>query len=321
MYYVRLAEEADKWLWGKELFVWLEREHDNLRAALAWSLERVPVEEAEQRKEVALRLGGALHRFWFSRGHFNEGRAFLERALAASSGLVTASRAKALVVAADLASDQGDMQPVETLAEESLALSREAGDALGIARALGMLGRSANSRYEYARARSLLEESVALCQELGNHWYLAWSLFEMGNLDAIQGEHIKAQAHFEEALALWRELGDRECTAIALNCLAVLPYHHGDLTTARSLCDEAIMHFRELGSSSVAEALGISAKIALSQGDLAAAHQLSEEAVTRFREMNNKWGIANRLSVLARVEARLGDYARTAASPFRLQSV
>jgi predicted ATPase/DNA-binding CsgD family transcriptional regulator len=311
-YYLRLAEDADVWLWGLQHPTWverLEREHDNLRATLAWSLERGQGKEAEQRREVALRLGGALHRFWFSHGHFSEGRTFLERAVAASVGLATVSRAKALVVAADLAYDQGDIEPVEALAEESLVLYRAVGDGVGIARALGQLGRYAGDRYEYARARSLLEESVALCQELGNHWYLAWSLFTLGKLDAVQGEHIKAQAHLEEALALWRELGDRECVAIALTALAILLYNLQDLIAARSMCDEAFILSRELGSKpGVADALGLSAEIALSQGDLAAAHQFSEEVVTLYRELGNKGGMAFQLSVLAGVEARLGNY-------------
>jgi len=313
-YYLRLSEEADVWLWGPQLFVWLERlerEHENLRAALAWSLEPVQGEEAGQRNEVALRLGGALHRFWFSHGHFSEGRIFLGQALAASAGVTTARRAKALVVAADLAFDVGDYERVEALAEESLVLSRAVGDELGIARALGMLGRFAGNRNEYARASSLLEESLALCQELGNHWYLAWSLLELGRTDAMQGEHIKAQAHYEEALSLWRELGDRECVAIMLIMLANLQYHYGDLMTARSMCNEAISLSREISSKpGVADSLSLSAEIELSQGNLAAARQLSEEAVTRSREMDNKGGLAWQLSILARVEARLGNYAR-----------
>jgi predicted ATPase/class 3 adenylate cyclase len=313
-YYLRLSEEADVWLWGPQLFVWLERlerEHENLRAALAWSLEQVQGEEAEQRKEVALRFGGALHRFWFSHGHISEGRTFLEQALATSVGVATASRAKALVVAADLATDVGDYERVEALAEESLMLSRAVGDELGIARALSMLGRYANIRCEFARAYALLEESVLLCQKLGNRWYLAWSLLEMGRTDAVQGEHIKAQAHYEEALSLWRELGDMECVAIMLITLANLLYHYGDLMAARLMCNEAISLSREISSKpGVADSLGLSAEIELSQGNLAAARQLSEEAVTRYREVDNKWGLAWQLSILARVEARLGNYAK-----------
>lgn len=310
-HYLRLSEEADKWLWGLQSPAWLERlerEHDNLRATFAWSLESGQDEEAEQRKEVALRLGGALHRFWFSHAHYSEGCTFLERAITMSEGHATVSRAKALVVAADMAQGQGDMERGETFAEESLVLSRAVGYSLGIARSLGQLGRFAGNRNEYARARSLLEESMALCQELGNHWYLAWSLFVLGEHYGWHGEHVKSEAHLEGALALWRELGDRECAAIALTGLAKLLYHYGDLMKAHSMSDEALMLFRELGSKQVIQALSISAEIALSQGNLTEAHQLSEEAVTRYREIGINWLIAWHLSILARVEAQLGNY-------------
>ena len=80
VYCLSLAEEADVWLWGPQQAVWLERlelEHDNLRAALSWPLEDGPGEGTSRRKEVALRLAGALDRFWFAHGHLSEGWAVL----------------------------------------------------------------------------------------------------------------------------------------------------------------------------------------------------------------------------------------------------
>src|SRR5205807_1508646 len=58
----------------------LEAEHDNLRAALAWSLA------ADDRGEQALRLAGALSGFWQTRGSLSEGRQWLARALALEGG-------------------------------------------------------------------------------------------------------------------------------------------------------------------------------------------------------------------------------------------
>ena len=49
----------------------LEQEHDNLRAAMQWSTSH-----AEEGKDMALRLGGALYSFWFVRAYFSEGRDF-----------------------------------------------------------------------------------------------------------------------------------------------------------------------------------------------------------------------------------------------------
>src|SRR5205823_1049246 len=102
----------------------LEREHDNLRAAMRWSLEWG---EAGQDAEMALRFGAALRRFWVVHGNISEGRAFLERALVASKGAEAAVRAKGLATAASLAVYQNDMDRAEASCQESLVQSRACG--------------------------------------------------------------------------------------------------------------------------------------------------------------------------------------------------
>jgi predicted ATPase len=131
-YYLQLAEEAvPKWF-GPEQKAWfdrLEREHDNLRAALNWLLE-----QGEEREsiEMALRLGVALWYFWLIRFHRSEGQDFLERALARSKGITVTVRAKALWAAGNLAGYRGDFARGEVLCQESLALFREVRDTVGI---------------------------------------------------------------------------------------------------------------------------------------------------------------------------------------------
>lgn len=89
-YYLSLVERAEAELEGPGQVGWLElleREHDNLRAVLQWSLERGGDEEPKAAQEMALRLAGALWLFWYAHGHLNEGKALLERVLAGSQGL------------------------------------------------------------------------------------------------------------------------------------------------------------------------------------------------------------------------------------------
>ena len=125
-FFLALAEAAAPRLHGPEQLSWLERletEHDNLRAALAWSLERGET-------ETALRLTGALGAFWRVRGHLSEGRAWLDRALAGgTAGGGGALRAKALQEAGTLAWCQGDYGAATALLEESLARWRTLEDA------------------------------------------------------------------------------------------------------------------------------------------------------------------------------------------------
>src|SRR4029078_12115506 len=71
------ADEAEPQLSGAEQVAWLnrlEQEHDNLRAALRWCIEH-------GKAAPGLRLGGALWRFWRTRGHLTEGRSCLAELL------------------------------------------------------------------------------------------------------------------------------------------------------------------------------------------------------------------------------------------------
>ena len=117
-YFLTLAEEAYPELKGPDQLEWLERleaEHDNMRAALSWALER-------KEAEVALRLGGALWWFWAMRGYHSEGRRWLEEALAIDGRGSPVSRAMALAGAGWLASQQGDLDRAQEACEEGLQL-------------------------------------------------------------------------------------------------------------------------------------------------------------------------------------------------------
>ena len=124
-YFVALAEEAEPELPGAEQAEWLRRleeEHENLRAALEWSL-------LEARSKGGLRLCGALQRFWWTRGHFTEGRQWCTRILCrAGAEERTQERANVLNAAGVLAYFQGDYPAARALYEESLAIRRELGD-------------------------------------------------------------------------------------------------------------------------------------------------------------------------------------------------
>lgn len=311
-YYLSLAELAE--LEGPQQVRWLERlerEYDNLRATLRWGLEPGSGEEGEHRKELALRLAGVLGEFWTMQWHLSEGRTFLEQAVAASPQAASRLRAKALSVAADLALYQFDTR-AEALAEEGLALYQQLADQSGIASCLHVLGICSMWRGESDQARALLEESATLYRACGNTYQLGWSLVLQGVTDQAQGEHVGARAHYEEALALFRDLGIVEGIAMMHFLLGRLHFYcQGDDLTARSFLEEASRLFREEGNTAgVAVSLLRSAEIVLlGQGNLAAAYVLAEESLGFFRELSYKRGVAEALFVLARVQARRGNYS------------
>ncbi len=105
-FFLQLAEQAEPNVRGPQLPAYLnqlEAEHDNLRAALEWSLAQAEYGEA------SLRLAGALFSFWDQRGYVSEGRAWLARTLAnPAAPSAGAARAKVLYGAGCLAHAEGD---------------------------------------------------------------------------------------------------------------------------------------------------------------------------------------------------------------------
>ena len=291
--------------------MWLERleqEHQNLRAALQWLLEQGA---AGPSREVALRLGAALRRFWDVRGHWSEGRTFLERALAGSEGVAASVRAKALRAAAELALTGGDHDRGEVLCEECLALCRKSGDKQGAAYSLFLLGELAWMRSNYEAARSLIEESLAFWREVGERDGIAWSLNTLADVASEQGEYTRGRALYEQSLALHRELGNKRGVAWSLSGLALMLFvSQSDPAPIHSVLEESLTLFRELGhKEGIAWVLGLLGQVFLQQGDAATARSLLEESVVISREIGVWWSTAQSHSVLARAAASEGDDA------------
>ena len=306
-YFLSLVEEAEPALKGPSLVTWLERlerEHNNLRAALQWTIE-------SGRTETALRFGIALERFWVVRGHRNEGLAFLERALDGSDGVATDVRAKALLAAARLAFIQSNYDQGETLAKESLTLFRKLGDRRGIALSLDRLGMAEWRRGDFPAARVLLEEDLPLFKEIDDKDRVAWSLFTLGLLNNKQGEYSRAYTLFEESLTLFRALGNKRGIAASLTQLAgTLFVSQGNQTMIYPLLKEGLSLDREVGDKEgMAVASLLLGWVALKQGDVATTRSRVEESLVLYREMEHREGMAEALSLLGKTEATLGDYA------------
>jgi non-specific serine/threonine protein kinase len=224
---LELAERVEPLINGKDRGFWLERldaEHDNFRAALAWSRN-----EAEG--ETTLRLSGALSWLWYHREYWSEWRRWLGGALAIREGAGgwrwTAARAKALSGGGFLAWMQGDQDTARAQLEESVALWREVGDKQGLAQALRFLSGSFESRGDCAAARPLalrylgigafresdhkeavarLAESLTVLQETGNPLYMQ-NLELLAAAVSMQGDYRRAALLFGAAQALREAVG------------------------------------------------------------------------------------------------------------------
>ncbi len=258
------AERADAGLRGAEQEAWIgraESEHPNVRAALGWSLDADPV--------LAIRLAVAMGHFWYSHGHINEGRRWMEAALERTDDdLQNATRAKALRLAGILSEERGLYGRAAELYEEGLALYRRLGDREGVASSLNSLGTLAYITGDVARGLELTEKALAVKRELGDARGVMISLNNLAEMTLMAGDLTQALALFEECLKMCREQEDGYGVAIVLLNLGTLYVEREDPGRAEELLLDALGAFRRLGDlDAVAECLGSLAGAAGTRGE------------------------------------------------------
>jgi predicted ATPase/class 3 adenylate cyclase len=311
-YFLALAEQAEPELHGPNQAMWvarLEQEHDNLREALEWALEKGIDEKEAERREIGMRLSAALKEFWLILGYYREARTFLERALALSEGIDTALRTRVLRAIASIADCQGDIDRIEVVAQQSLALSRELEDTCGIAESLGSLAAAAWFRGKIVEAVSLHEEQVRLLRQVGEPGEVAEALFPLAEHVSTHGEYARGQALFEEALALFRQAGNELWVGGTLvHSAAWLWFTLGDLATMRQRFQEGQALITRVGDRAwSAECLWVAALLALSEGEPIRASSLAQESLSMYREMGDPWYSAWLLHLLGKIEMQSGE--------------
>jgi ATP/maltotriose-dependent transcriptional regulator MalT len=317
-YYVVLAEEAEPQLRGAEQtrrVAQLEREQENLRAALSFLLERAHAQtstaEGEIPVEQALRLCIALSWFWFHRGSGREGLRYLMQALAERTGGGAALRARALAEASELAFIYARHMPLEQLAEESLVLYQELDDPAGMAHSLSRLGSIARIRSQFALAYARLEEAATRLQALGDRWRQGQCYTEWARAAMAQGQYEQAHTLLSQSLVLYQELGDAQRLGWVSYLQARLLFvSQQDQALAQQLAEQSLGRFRELGDTPFsAIALGLLGLIHLEQGKLEAARPLLEESLATGKQMGMETDIMPLRFGLARLLAVQGDVA------------
>ncbi len=242
---VTLAEQTPTELRGPRQRLWLARlelEHDNLRAALAWSRDDPGGAEA------ALRLAGALTYFWWLRGNWREAREWFEAALNRGHGAPRTVLPRAYWGATRFAYALGNSAQAKELGEEGLAIAREVGDKRSATALLIHLGIAALNESAYGEAAARLDDALHLARETGNRWEESACLTQQGMIWARHhGDLARATALQEEALALMREEGDTAYVSYTLRCLGAVTLQHRDYHRAASHFAESLGLSRETG--------------------------------------------------------------------------
>ena len=285
-YYAAFAEQAHGQLLGPAHLASLDRleaEHDNLRAALGWSLDTsaaVPAGDGEQ-VVIGLRLVQALRPFWSQHGHVTEGRRWLEQAIALVSDDAGAPLAKVAHELGTLLMHQCELDAALRLLGRSLAIWRDLGDREQQSSDLNNLGIAHHQLGDLDTARSLLEDSVAIARELGGGFGLRAALTNLGQVEAEAGNFDRATQLLHEALALDRELDDLWGIALNQGSLAQVSLRAGRAGEARDLLSATFEYVVSSGDAELlAETLETLACIAADLGEGLRAARLAGAAET-----------------------------------------
>lgn len=269
-HFLEVAEEAEPGarIYAPDALERLEREHDNMRAALDWLA-------AAGETQLALRLAGSLGAFWFARGHFREAGRRLAAALDADPS-PTPARAWALTHAIAKPDAKGEIAASSRpLIEEAMALHRAFGDLRGIAETTAILASEvAELDGEWLEARALFEEAIRVAREAGDEHIVLWATRSLAWTYHATGDRERSRELHEENLARARALGSARVTATTLGALAMLAVDEGRVDDAFALLDEALRIDRGLGDE---------LRIAIDFARLAAAHVRAGHAVTATR--------------------------------------
>jgi tetratricopeptide (TPR) repeat protein len=297
-YFLTLAEQSRSELWSAEQRAWLDRveaDHDNIRAALAWCLQELKIENEELRNdsidaarqfsilnsqfsiqhEVGLHLAGSLTWFWHFRGYWSEGRKWLEALLEQSS----------------------DAQALTS--------------AVARAKALFGIGALAWAQRDYEVARARLTESISLAQQGHDTWIRAHALGVLGLVAVYEGNSASAVGPLAESLEIFQRAGDRAGIALTLIRQGIVAEMQGNLAMAVTQFEQGLRLFRSTGSRwGIATALANLGDVAQMQGDWERSAALYRESLPYYYELGSKWYVANALVSAAHAIGRLGDWAR-----------
>jgi predicted ATPase/class 3 adenylate cyclase len=240
-HYLTLARAAQPELMGSAQAHWLDRleaDHDNLRAALDWSLE---VGNGELGANIAV----LLRRFWEVRGHFEEAKRYLLRLNA--MGQPRELRVRVLRDLFNFTVAQNELDEAERYARERRDLCLAIGDLRGARHALQNLGIVADLRGDLDRAKGIFEEVLALTREADDE-HVGVPLHNLASVAWKQGRLSDAEALYEEARSVFEPIGDDVQVAYSWTNLAGVRLYQGRRAEALPPLRRGLLLYEQLRS-------------------------------------------------------------------------
>src|SRR5213594_917888 len=260
-----IAAEAEPHLWASTDATWmdrLEKEYDAHRDAFSWFLDH-------GRGADALELAADLWLFQQQRGHAEEARAWLAKALAAPGAEArSVTRARALYGAGILAFRNLDEESARKAFEECRAIAQEQDYLRLVVRATTGFARLALRRGDTREVRKWSEEALETAREQGEKEDAASPLHMLAAAARVEGDLSRAKAFYRQNLALHRELGRMDTVSVELGNLGALAVLEGNLSEAEPLIRESLEIAYKRGDRYVApyELIWLG-RVALGQGN------------------------------------------------------
>ena len=302
--FLALALEAEAGLAGPDNARWqlrLERESDNLTAALDWLL-------ASGRAADALRATNALERFWRAEARLTEARRWLALGLELADDLPVEVRAFALRSSAHMAMGQSDWPTAVPLLEQAIDLFRACDRREDEVVARSYLSFVALRRDDVELAASLAEEGVRVAQELGEARALASALMALADVAWVRGEYETALATYDEAVDLSRTVGDRLLVVDAVYHSGMAAFQAARNDRAQAAFEEALSIAQELRETPhIAAARFMLGQLAVLSGDAESAREHARDSFDRYTELEDDRSCARCLVVLAGAAAESGE--------------
>jgi predicted ATPase/transcriptional regulator with XRE-family HTH domain len=276
-YYLDCGVEAGPHVLGPEQVTWLDRldrDHDNLHAALRWAIER-------KNADLGLRLVASLSWFWYLRGHYGEARALRSAVLALPTRPDLATlRAELLQGAGMLAIHQGDYPAARAFLDEGLAIARQVSNPRLLAFTLITVGWVTRVQDDYVTARPALEEGLTVARDAGDDFHAAMASHHLGLLDLEADRDVDvAWSRNEESLAYFRQIGNRRMAGVVLVAMSRVARLATDVARARTLIIEAIHAYGEVGDvGQIPQTLHVLASLDADAGQLTSAVRLAAAA-------------------------------------------
>lgn len=204
-YFRDLAAKAAPYLISNESAEWLDRletEHDNLRAAMRWSLEAKP--------EIAAQIASSLRNMWTIHGHIREGQHWPEEILKKGTEISPELRWELLTGLGNSAQFRGDLDYARDVYAQSLEVSRAAGDRAKVARALRGLAAVEYMRCNFESARGYIEEALVISQQLEDDLGVGAAYARLGDISLAEGNASDARVWTGRGLEIFHKIGYKQ---------------------------------------------------------------------------------------------------------------